>query len=94
MKPSGERESAEALALHGLAFIAGDEDRLQRFLLETGATADTLRAAATDPLLLGAVLDFLIAYDDRLLAFAEYAKVKPLAITAARRRLPGADPEW
>lgn len=93
MKPSGERDSAEALALHALAFVVGDEDRLRRFQFETGATADTLRAAAIDPLLLGAVLDFLLAYDDRLLAFAEYAKVKPLAITAARRRLPGANPE-
>ena len=93
IKPSKDRETAEALALQALAFVIGDEDRLQRFLYETGATPEAIRSKPDDPQLLAAVLDFLLAFDDRLLAFAESAQVKPAAILGARRRLPGADPD-
>ncbi len=93
-KPAAERESAEALALHALAFVLADEDHLQRFLAESGATPDMIRGAADDPLLLAAVLDYLMAFDDRLLAFADSAQIKPAAVATARRRLPGADPDW
>lgn len=94
MKPRHDRDAAEALALQALAFVLADEDRLQRFLSETGATPDSIRRLATDPPFLGAVLDYLLAFDDRLLAFAESAKLTPAQVQAARRRLPGADPEW
>jgi len=54
---------AETLALDGLAFLAGDPDRLERFLRLTGLEGSTLRARASDPDVLRAVLDFLLADD-------------------------------
>ena len=40
------RQRAEILALKMLAFIASDQDLLQRFLALTGMDVDGLRAAA------------------------------------------------
>lgn len=83
-------EQAEALALRALAFIAGDEERFQRFLVTTGATPDDVRAQAAKPEFLAGVFDHLLADETLLLAFAEDAALEPEAIVAARYRLPGA----
>ena len=86
------RVAAEALALRALAFLAGDRERLGRFLALSGFGPAELRAHATDPALLGGVLDHLLG-DERLLrAFAEACELPPEAAARARRLLPGAAP--
>lgn len=85
---AGER--AEALALRALAFIAGDEERFDRFLLSTGTTPDDVRARAGQPDFLSGVFDHMLADEGLLLAFAEDAEVEPSSVVAARYRLPGA----
>ncbi|MDZ4735072.1 MAG: DUF3572 domain-containing protein [Rhodospirillaceae bacterium] len=84
---------AETLALIALAHVASDDDLLPRFLALSGLDLDDLRARAQDPVMLGAVLDFLLAHEPDLIAFAEAQEIAPAAIARARRALPGATVE-
>ena len=54
-------ENAEAIGLAALVFLTEDEDRLGRFLSETGLSPDDLRASAGTREGLVAVLDHLLA---------------------------------
>lgn len=83
------RDRAETIALLALGFLAGDPELLGRFLGESGLGPDRLRGAAGDPALLGGVLDFLLADDARVLAFAAEAGLKPEEPLRARAALPG-----
>jgi Protein of unknown function (DUF3572) len=85
--------AAETLALKGLAFLAAEGETIDRFLEVSGIRPDDLRERADDPLVLAAVLDFLLADDKLLLAFAEGEGVDPKVVHAARRALPGAAPD-
>ena len=82
-------ENAEILALEGLAWLAGEEDGIQRFLSQSGTDADALRQAAGSPEMGVAVLDFLLAHEDLLLRFCESASVSPKQLHLARYRLGG-----
>ncbi|BBK33335.1 uncharacterized protein DUF3572 [Stella humosa] len=88
-----DRAAAEALALRGLAWIAGDDDRLMRFLGLTGTDLDALRARAADPAFLGGVLDCLLGDEGWVIEFAGDAGLDPMLVAAARRQLPGAGQE-
>jgi hypothetical protein len=55
---------------------------------------DAFRQRGADPQLLAAIMDYVLAFDDRVLNFAGFAQVKPASVVAARRYLPGAVPEW
>ena len=79
----------ETLALLALGHVVGDETLLPRFLALSGIASDALRGRAQDPVLLGAVLDFLLAHEPDLIAFAEAQNLPPTAIARARRALPG-----
>jgi len=81
----------ETLALQALAFLVGDEDRLQRFLGLTGIAPDTLRGLARDPAGLGAVLDYLLGWEPLLLEFTATHELPPESVAAARRKLPGGE---
>jgi len=82
----------ETLALRVLAQIAMEEDLLTRFLALSGLDAESLRARAADPALLGGVLDFVLYDDALLLRLAGTLEVKPEAFARARARLPGGRP--
>jgi hypothetical protein len=58
---------AEGLAIQALTFIAGDGERLGRFLAISGIGPTEIRAAAREPRFLAGVLDYL-ASDERLAA--------------------------
>jgi hypothetical protein len=81
--PSLTQEAAEGLAIQALTFIAGDGERLGRFLATTGIGPAQIRAAAQEPGFLIGVLDYL-AGDERLLsAFAAETGVNPADIGKA-----------
>jgi hypothetical protein len=82
-------ENAEILGLKALAWLAADEEELNRFLALSGTDPATLRHSAGDPALLGAVLDFLLAQDVLLLRFCEDEAIRPAAVHQARRTLEG-----
>ncbi len=88
-KQSTNTDSARSLAVRALAFIAADFDRLSRFLSLTGLGPDNLRTAAADPTFLGSVLDYLVANEELLVAFAADAGLKPEAVVRAHSALCG-----
>ena len=89
MKQSASLEAGRSLAVSGLAFIAADSDRLSRFLNLTGLGPHNLRTAAADPAFLDSVLDYLVADETLLLAFAADAGLKPEAVARAHAALRG-----
>ena len=89
LRSSLTQEAAEALAIQALTFIAGDGERLGRFLAATGIGPAEIRAAAREPGFLVGVLDHL-AGDERLLtAFAAEAGVDPGDVGKAIAALGG-----
>ncbi|QYX57923.1 DUF3572 domain-containing protein [Roseovarius sp. SCSIO 43702] len=92
---SDEPKSADTLGLEALAWLVGNDELLPVFLGSTGASEDDLRAGATDPSFLAAVLDFVMLDDAWVLGFARDTGHAPEAVLRARRALPGgAHVEW
>ena len=76
-------EAAEGLAIQALTYIAGDGERLGRFLAVTGIGPGEIRSASREPGFLAGVLEH-VAGDERLLvAFAAEAGVDPSAVGKA-----------
>jgi hypothetical protein len=86
--PKLDREGAEAVALRALSHVLSDTVLTDRFLQLTGCGPGEIRASATDPAFLGAVLDFLLADEASLLAFAESEGMAPETPALARSKLP------
>jgi hypothetical protein len=83
------QEQAERLAIQALTFIAGDGERLGRFLAVTGIGPAEIRSAAREPGFLAGVLEYL-ASDDRLIAtFASEAGIDPADVDRGRATLAG-----
>lgn len=82
-----------ALAIEGLAFIAADQQHLDRFLALSGLAPGEIRQAAAAPGFLAAVLEFIGESDAMTLAFAQAAGVSPEMVAQARERLAG-PPSW
>lgn len=95
MKSGSNAETAETLALRALGWIAAEAGLSGAFLAASGASASDLAERAGDPEFLGFVLDFLLADEAALLAFADETGVPPDAPMRARAALPGgAVPDW
>jgi Protein of unknown function (DUF3572) len=80
-------ETAEAIGLTALAFVAEDGARLGQFLSLTGLSPDQLRNEANAPHTLQAVLDHLAEDESLLLVFAASARCAPEQIEPARALL-------
>jgi hypothetical protein len=78
---------AVALALSALAWTLAEPARADRLLGVTGLDAAGLRARATEPALLAAVLGFLAAHEPDLIACADALGTEPAALMAAADRL-------
>lgn len=89
MKGSGLLEEDSALALHALGWILSDEPRAERLLALTGLTPGELRGSLGDPATLAAILSFLTAHENDLVACADALQVPPAAIAGAAQRLEG-----
>jgi hypothetical protein len=87
-----DRETAESIAAQALAFLAGDRARFTRFLALTGIELDEVRANASSPELLAAVLAHLTVDEPLLLTFAAEAHLAPEAIAPALAILQGHAP--
>jgi len=91
-KPLSSRKDGEEIALAALGYLAGEADRLSRFLSLSGLGPHNLRAAAADSGFLAAVLDYIMADERLLLDFAADAGLSPEAIVASRRAMDGVPP--
>lgn len=67
--------------------MLGDGDRAERFLALTGLTPDELRSGLGDPVVQGAVLEFLCGHEADLIAAAEALGMSPAALAATREIL-------
>jgi hypothetical protein len=87
--PPIAREAAEALAIQALTFIAGDGERLGRFLAATGIGPAEIRRAAGEPEFLAGVLDYLVTDEKLLTDFSAATEIDPVAVAQARAELGG-----
>jgi Protein of unknown function (DUF3572) len=83
------RQDAEEIAIQALGFLAGDPEKLERFLALTGLGPENLRAAASEPHFLGQVMDHLAGDESLLLAFAANLGVQPTQVMQAQQMLSG-----
>ncbi|SFS41060.1 Protein of unknown function [Sulfitobacter marinus] len=87
----GKQEAAEALGLQALAWLVANDDLLPVFMDASGVGADDLRAQASDPALLGAVLDFLMMDDAWVIAFCDTIGAQYETLMQSRQALPGGE---
>jgi hypothetical protein len=80
-------EDAATLALRALVWTLAEPDRAQRLLAVTGIDPADLRARLTEPAVLGASLNFLLANEPDLIACAEGLGVPPAALARAAGEL-------
>lgn len=81
------RDSAEAIAVQVLAFIARDEYRTRQFLNISGLTPETVRPAARSNAFLLGVLDYVSSDEGLLKAFSIEDRTHPQSVAAARSAL-------
>ncbi len=87
------KDNGEEIAVAALGFIAGDTEKLSRFLSLSGLGPHNLRAAAADPGFLAAVLDHIMSDERLLVEFAAAERISPESVVAARRALGGPPPD-
>jgi Protein of unknown function (DUF3572) len=89
----GRRQAAEEVAIAALAFIAGEPERLGRFLALTGIGPESIRDAAREPNFLLGVLDHVASEESLLVAFAEHSGIDPEDVARARDALARGTPQ-
>jgi hypothetical protein len=82
-------EAAEGIAIQALTYLAGDPDRLSRFLTVTGIGPDRIRAAAGEPGFLAGVLAYVASDETLASEFTADAGCGPADITRAHIALGG-----
>jgi hypothetical protein len=85
------QDHAAALALGALQYLAGDEERMMRFLALSGFSVDNLAAEAASAETQAAVLDHLCRDEALLLEFCQAAGHQPKDIYVALKVL---DPHY
>jgi hypothetical protein len=87
---STPNQAAQTLALTALTWVLGQDDLVGAFLNASGAAPQDLAALAQTPLFQGAILDFLMEEDARIIAFCDAQNLPYTCIQDARNALPGA----
>ncbi|WP_262691251.1 DUF3572 domain-containing protein [Kordiimonas aestuarii] len=89
------RDMAEAIALQAATFIFTEDTLRDRFLALSGTDVDDIRARLQHQDFQASVLEFLMAHEPDLLAFASATSEKPETIMRAWRTLGGGEGlEW
>jgi hypothetical protein len=84
-----DRNAAESLAVQALTYLAGEPERLGRFLALSGLGPDQVRLAAGEPGFLSGVLEYLSSDEALLLGFADHLRIDPAQVTRAQAALSG-----
>ncbi|WP_425091904.1 DUF3572 domain-containing protein [Tropicimonas sp. S265A] len=84
-----QQESAEAIALKALAWIASDEELLGVFMGATGASPEDLKARLNEPEFLVSILEFLTMDDAWVVRFCDTHRLNYEAPLEAKQSLPG-----
>ncbi len=83
-------EAAQVMAIEALTWVLGQDELLGYFLSNTGTSPQDLARLAGEPLFLGAVLDFLMEDDQRVIDFCTDHGHPLTSVQSARASLPGA----
>ncbi len=83
------QEQAEMVGIQALGWLAGQEERMNRFLAISGVDINNLKQNAADPEFLGAVLDFVLSEDAAVRAFCDAFGLNYTDPMEARQSLPG-----
>lgn len=90
-----KQAAAIGIGQDALLWLAADPERIGAFLGASGADPAALPGLAAEAQFLGFVLDFVLASDEGVLAFAASAGLPPEAVAQARSALPGGMvPDW
>ena len=87
-----KQESAEAVGLKALAWLASNDELLRVFLSATGTSLDDMRDRAGDPEFLGSILEFLTMDDAWITTFCDIESISYDTPMQARQSLPGGTP--
>lgn len=87
--PRMNEAEAAAMAQQAVIFLSQDEELLGRFLALSGIGPAEIRGRIGDPAFLAGVMDFLLAHEPSVLAFASWAEIDPAVPAQARAMLPG-----
>ena len=90
--PPYSPQKAETLALQAITFLAGDDERISRFMAVSGMDRDGLIQATADKTVLAGIMDYILSDDSLLIEFAEGAGISPEEAMLARSHLPGFSP--
>ncbi|MGC6511303.1 MAG: DUF3572 domain-containing protein [Parvibaculales bacterium] len=86
---------AEILALKILEWIARDEDAMVRFARLSGIDPIDLIVHASDPEMLGGMMDFFLSDEELIIAFCDETETDKELPALARQALPGGNtPHW
>ncbi len=83
----GSGKDAETIGIEALGFLAGDQELMRRFLDLTGIEGPNVRELAARPSFFVGLLDFMLAHEPTLEAFAQSARIEPWEVGVARERL-------
>jgi hypothetical protein len=83
--------AAETLGLRALAWLVAKPEALEKFLGISGLDGPDLRARASEPEMLAAVLDYILMSEPLVVEFCESEGVAARELHSARRVLVGAD---
>lgn len=86
-RKSGSGKDAETIGIDALGFVANDGELMQRFLDLSGIDAGKVRSLAAHPAFFVGLLDFILAHEPTLMAFAGAAGLDPAEVQAARQKL-------
>ena len=86
-----KQEQAETIALGALGWLAANEDLLPVFMNASGLSEADLRQRASEPELLGSVLDFILMDDEWVVACCDVQQIPYDRLMRARAALPGGE---
>jgi Protein of unknown function (DUF3572) len=85
------RKAAETLGAQAFSWVADDADRLNAFMLMTGASPADVVRNITQGAFLGTVLDYILTEDALVIAFCDTRSLPYTAVMQARALLPGGE---
>ena len=90
-----DSELAEIVALKALAWLAAQDDFMERFCATSGLSPADLMSEASNSETLGGLLDFMLGDEEILRSFCTDEDIYPDTPLLARAALPGGNtPHW
>ena len=85
------RKAAETLGVQAFSWVAEDADRLNAFMVMTGASPADVVKNISQAAFLGTVLDYILTEDALVVAFCDDRHFAYTSVMQARALLPGGE---